>query len=53
MFINKTLENTKGAVKHGQSRKTGKYGAQDKDKQNTICVGHNYMQPDTNNIIKT
>ncbi len=33
--------------------KLEKYGAQDKDKQNTICVGHNYMQPDTNNIIKT
>ena len=44
----------KGAVKHGDNHeKLEKYGAQDEDKQNTICVGHNYMQPDTNNIIKT
>jgi hypothetical protein len=26
---------------------------QDEDKQNTICVGHHYMQANTNNVNKT
>ena len=34
------LENTKGAMKKGQSRETGNI-----DK--TICVGHQYMQTNT------
>jgi len=33
------------------------YGTQDKEKQdtkhNTICVGHHYTQPNTNNVHKT
>ena len=28
-------------------------GTQDEDKHNTICVGHHYMQTNTNNVNKT
>ena len=28
-------------------------GTQDKEKQNTICVGHHYTQTNTNNVYKT
>jgi len=27
-------------------------GTQDEEKHNTICVGHHYMQTNTNNVIK-
>jgi hypothetical protein len=51
------LENTEGAIKNGQSRETGNIWytrrIQTKQKHNTICVGHHYMQTNTNNIYKT
>jgi hypothetical protein len=40
------LENTEGAIKNGQSRET-------KQKHNTICVEHHYMETNTNNVNKT
>ena len=50
------LENTEGAIKNGQSRETGNIGytrrIQTKQKHSTICVGHHYMQTNTNNIYK-
>jgi len=46
-----------GAIKKGQSRETGNIGytrrRKTKQKHNTICVGHHYMQTYTNNINKT
>jgi len=50
----KTLENTEGAIKNGQSRETGNIGytIRKKQKHNTICVGHQYTQTNTNNIKK-
>jgi hypothetical protein len=49
------LENTEGAIKKGQSRETGNIGytsrRKTKQKHNTICVGHHYMQTNTNNYI--
>jgi len=51
------LENTERAIKNGQSRETGTVGytrrRQTKEKQNTICVGHHYVQTNTNNVNKT
>ena len=47
------LEDTKGAIKNGQSRETGNIGTQDKEKHNTICVGHHYVQTYTNNVNNT
>jgi hypothetical protein len=51
------LENTKGAVKNGQSIETSNIGytrrRKTKQKHNTICVGHYCMQPNTNNVNKT
>jgi hypothetical protein len=51
------LENTKGAIKKGQSRETGniRYTRRIKTKQkhNTICVGHHYTQANTNNVNRT
>jgi hypothetical protein len=50
------LENTEGTIKNGQSRKTGGIGytrrRQTKQKHNTICVGHHYVQTSTNNVSK-
>ena len=50
-------ENTEGAIKNGQSRKTGNIGhtrrRKTKQKHNTICVGHHYVQSNTNNVNKT
>jgi len=46
-----------GAIQNGQSRETGKIGytrrRKAKQKQSTLCVGHHYMQPNTNNVNKT
>jgi len=46
------LENTEGAIKYGQLRKTGKTGytrgRRTKQKHNTICVGHHYAQKNAN-----
>jgi hypothetical protein len=51
------LENTKGAIKNGQSRETDNTGhtirRKTKQKHNTICVGHHYTQTNTNNVNKT
>jgi len=44
LIIRKTLENTEGQIKKGQSRDTGNIGytrrIKTKQKHNTICVGH-------------
>jgi hypothetical protein len=51
------LENTERALKNGQSRETGIIGyirrGKSKQKHNTICVGHHYLQANTNNVNKT
>jgi hypothetical protein len=45
------LENTERARKYGQSRETDNIGhtrrRKTKQKHNTICVGHHYMQTNT------
>jgi len=50
------LENTEEAIKNEQSRETGniKYTKRRKTKQkhNTVCVGPQYTQASTNNVIK-
>jgi hypothetical protein len=55
--VNIKEKNTKGAIKKGQSRKTGNIGhttqRKTKQKHNPICVGHNYMQTNTNNVNTT
>jgi len=38
------LDNTKGAIKNGQSRETGTIGHTRQKKTNTICVGYHYTQ---------
>ena len=52
-----TLENTEGAIKNGQSRETDNRGHTRRRKitqiHNTICVGHHYVQANTNNVSKT
>jgi len=52
-----TLENTEGAINNGQSRETSNSWhtrpRQIKQKHNTICNGHHYMQTNTNNVNKT
>jgi hypothetical protein len=51
------LENTEGPIKKGQSRNTDNIGytrrRKMKQKHNTICVGHHYMQTNRNNVNKT
>ena len=42
------LENTKGAIKNGQSRETGNI-ENNEEKHKTICVRHHYAQANTNN----
>ena len=46
---------TKGEIKNGQSREIDNrwYIGQEKQKHNTICVGHHYTQTNTNNVNKT
>ena len=46
---------TKGEIKNGQSRETDNqwYTGHEKQKHNTICVGHHYTQTNTNNVNKT
>jgi len=50
------LENTEGAMNNGQSKEIGTLGhtrrRQTKQKQNTICVGHHYLQRNTNNYLQ-
>jgi len=48
------LENTKGAIKNGQSRETGNIGyTRRRQKHNAISVGHQYTHTNTNNVNKT
>jgi hypothetical protein len=51
------LEKIEEAIKNGQSREMSNLGytrqRKTKQKHNTICVGHHYMQTNTNNINKT
>ena len=48
------LENTKGAIKKGQSRETGNTGYTRRRKteqtHNTIYAGHHYVQTNTNKV---
>ena len=48
------LENTEGAIKNGQSREASNIGCtrwrKTKQKLNTICFGHHYLQANTNKI---
>jgi len=49
------LENIEGTINNGQSRDNGNIGytrrrGQTKTQHNTICVGHQYMQSNTNNV---
>jgi len=50
------LENTEGAIKNGQFRKTGniEYTRREQTKQNhnIIYVGHHYTQTNTNKVNK-
>ena len=43
-----TLENTEGAIKKGQSRKTGNIGYQDDEKQNKNTTQHNMCRAPLN-----
>jgi hypothetical protein len=51
------LENTEGQSTNGQSRERGNIGyirrRKTKQKHNTICVVHHYMQTNTNKVNKT
>jgi hypothetical protein len=51
------LEKIEEAIKNGQSREMSNLGytrqRKAKQKHNTICVGHHYMQTNTNNVNKT
>jgi hypothetical protein len=52
------LENTEGVIKNGQSRETCFIGYTRQRKTikknySTICVGHHYVQSNTNNVNKT
>ena len=43
-----------GAIKKKDNpEKMATQGTQDKEKYNTICIGHHYMQANTNNVNKT
>jgi hypothetical protein len=57
MYNRKTLENTERTIKTEQSRESSTIGytrqRKTKQKHNTICVGHHYVQTNTNNINKT
>jgi len=48
------LESTEGTIKNGQSREIGyTRRRQTKQNHNTICIGHQYTQTNTNNVNKT
>ena len=55
--LKKTLENTVGTIKNGQSRETGNIGytrrRKTKQKHNTICVGQHYIQTNIINVNST
>jgi len=55
---NKRLENIEGNITNGRSREIGTIGYtrltnKTKHKHNTACVGHHYMQTNTNDVNKT
>ena len=47
-MLNKRQRISKGKSKIDNPEKLATYGTQDEEKQNTICVGHHYMQTNTN-----
>ena len=54
------LESIEGAIKKGQPRETGNTGytrrrksKKQKQKRNTICIGHHYAKTNTNNVNRT
>jgi hypothetical protein len=47
------IELLKGQSKMDNPEKLAKYGTQDEDKQNTICVTHHYAQTTSNNVNTT
>ena len=55
------IENTEEVTQNGQSRETGNTGhtrqrkkqKQKQEKPKTMCVGHYYLQANTNNVNKT
>ena len=47
-YHNSTLENTEGTIKKDNLEKLATQGTQDEKTQNTICVGHHYIQTNTN-----
>ena len=55
--IMKRVGNEVYDITNGQSRETGNTRhtrrRQEKQKHNTICVGHHYAQANTNNVNKT
>jgi hypothetical protein len=53
--MNKRYSILKGQSKVDNTEKLSAYDTQDRDKQkhNTICVGHHYIQTNTNNINTT
>ena len=55
MYIN--VREYRRAIKNGQSREIGNIGytkrRKTKQKHNTICVGRNYTQTNTNNVNRT
>ena len=47
------LQNTKWAITNGHSRETGNIRRRKTNQNhNTICIGHHYVQTDTNNVYK-
>ena len=56
MSVNKRLENTERSIKNEQYGDTGNMGytrrRKTKQKHNTICVGHHYIQTNINKVNK-
>ena len=50
--MNKRQRKPKGQSKMGKTKKLVTHDEEKKTKHNTICVGHHYMQANTNNVIK-
>jgi hypothetical protein len=43
----------KGQLNMNDPEKLATYGTQDEENKNTICVGYNYTQANSNNVYKT
>jgi hypothetical protein len=56
-LINFMVKELRRVIKNGQSKETGNIGykrrRKTKQKHNTISVGHDYVQTNTNNVNKT